>query len=203
MWKRNPATPDRRQDPGLAPTVPSPCRRYGSASGNRRASSSRRRWRAIGALGLFVLAAQLGAQSLQILPSPASGGGGTFRIMIVSPPESPVLALQWRVAVAKGAEIAADGIQTGTAATAAGKGVTCRAVEGRSSDDSGYVCILAGGRQPIPDGPVAVVRLLARGRGLSVAVHLTGIKAVTIATRAKIIPDIEADVPVGARQEGK
>ena len=203
MWKQNPATAGREQGPGLAPPAREPARRCGASSPNRTTSS--RKWRALtNTLGLLVLAMQLGAQSLQILPSPPlRDGRGTFRIMIVSPPENPVLALQWRVAVAKGADIAADGIEPSPAATAAGKEVTCREVEKEGRDGSAYVCILAGGRQIIPDGPVAVIRLLARDGDSSVTVRLSGIKAVTIETKAKIIPDIEAAVPVRARRDEK
>jgi hypothetical protein len=157
----------------------------------------------VGPLGLFMLAVQLGAQSLQIVPAPSRDDPNTFRIMIVSPPENPVLALQWRVAVSKGAAIAADGIQPGAAAAAAMKELTCGAAESGGRDASAYVCILVGGRRPIPDGPVAVVRLLARDRDSSVTVRMSAMKAVTIDTKAKIIPDIEAVIPVLARREEK
>jgi hypothetical protein len=157
----------------------------------------------VGPFGLFVLAVRLGAQSLQILPDPSRDGPGTFRIMIVSPPENPVLALQWRVAVSKGAAIPADGIQASAAAAAARKELTCGAAESGGQNASAYVCILAGGRQPIPDGPVAMVRLLAQDRDSSVTVRLSGMKAVTIDTKAKIIPDIEAVVPALTKREKK
>jgi hypothetical protein len=157
----------------------------------------------VGALGLLLLAVRLGAQSLQILPASSRDAPNTFRIMIVAAPENPVLALQWRVAVSKGAVIPADGIQPGAAAAAARKELTCRAVESVGQDASAYVCILAGGRQPIPDGPVAMVRLLAQDRDSSVTVRLSGMKAVTIDTKAKIIPDIEAVVPVLTKREKK
>ena len=123
--------------------------------------------------------------------------------MIVSPPENPVLALQWRVAVSKGAVIAVDGIQPGAAAAAVMKMVTCQAVESGGRNASAFVCILAGGRRSIPDGPIVVVRMLARDRDSSATVRLSGITAVTIATKAKIIPDVEAAVPVLARREEK
>jgi hypothetical protein len=198
MWNRKPVTVGRQEDPSLALTVRNDGRCCSPASPNRHASASRRPSRAIiGPLGLFVLAVRLGAQSLQILPA----SPGTFRIMIMSPPKNPVLALQWRIAVSKGAVIAADGIQPGTAAGAARKEVTCRAVQSAGRDASAYVCILAGGRRPIPDGPVAVVRLLARDRDSSVTVRLSGMKAVTLATTAKILPDIEAVVPLRVRRE--
>jgi hypothetical protein len=203
MWNRKPDTVGPQEDLGLAPTVRNPCRRC-PTSPNRRASASRPPRRAtIGPLGLFMLALPLGAQSLQILPAPSPDSPNTFRIMIVSPPENPVLALQWRVAVSKGAVIPADGIQPGAAAAAARKELTCRAVESVGQDASAYVCILAGGRQPIPDGPVAMVRLLAQDRDSSVTVRLSGMKAVTIDTKAKIIPDIEAVVPVLTKREKK
>jgi hypothetical protein len=200
MWNRKSATVGRQKDSGLASLVRNPGRRCGSASPNRRTPASRRTGRAVTwPLGLLVLAVRLGAQSLQILPA----SPGTFRIMIASPPENPVLALQWRVAVLKGAIIAADGIQPGTAAVASMKEVTCRAVESGGRDASAYVCILAGGRRPIPDGPVAVVRLLARARNSSVTVRLSGMKAVTFAAKAKIIPDTETKVQVRAQRSEK
>jgi hypothetical protein len=193
MWNRKPATVGRQEDPGLPSLLRNPCRRCGSASPNRRASASRQPRHALTwPLGLLVLAVRLGAQSLQILPA----SPGTFRIMLVSPPGNPVLALQWRITVPKGAVIPGDGIQPGTAAAAARKDVTCRAVESGGRDATAYVCILAGGRRPLPNGPVAVVRLRARARDSSVTVRLSGVKAVTFDTKAKIIPDIDAVVPV-------
>ena len=106
----------------------------------------------------------LWAQSLQILPAPASGtNGGAFQIMIVTPkPPSPA-SLQWSIRTSDAVTIDVQQITAATSAKEAGKSLTCApaASKDKQIQERKWLCILAGGLRPIPDGSVALVRFTA------------------------------------------
>lgn len=124
----------------------------------------------------FLLCAPLWAQSLQILPAPPSGKhSGTFRIMLVShPPRSPA-AIRWRIAVGPGVTVAPQDVVEGSAAEQAKKRLACAA----SKDGQGVVCVVAGGREPIPDGALAAVRFTVPAATRQALFRLDGVMGAT------------------------
>jgi hypothetical protein len=81
--------------------------------------------------------------------------------MIVSPPLRQPVALQWRISVPAGVGLEPNDIKIGDAAEAAGKTITCAKLGETTKKDeqSMVVCILAGGKKAIADGPLASVRI--------------------------------------------
>jgi hypothetical protein len=136
---------------------------------------------------------QIQAQSLQILPAPPSGTmEGSFQIMIVSPAGKSLSAIQWRISISGDLTVSGERITAGSAAETVQKVITCAAVKGQDNPRSGYVCILVGGTQPIPNGPVAVVRFTARASTPDVTIRVSDILGATPKGTAVRIADVEA-----------
>jgi len=111
---------------------------------------------------LLVALTPVWSQSLQILPSPpSSGGAGSFRIMLVSPKDSEPSAVQWRLTVSRSLKVLPGGITAESSAEDAHKTVTCAATKAKDADVAAFVCIVAGGKERIPNGSIALVRFVA------------------------------------------
>lgn len=96
-------------------------------------------------------------QSLRVPPSQTElKTPGVFSLNIESSPDKAPVALQWEFSVPPAIAITAADITIGKAAQSAGKSLACatRPAVGRLSR---YVCILAGGQDPLGNGPIAVV----------------------------------------------
>jgi hypothetical protein len=112
---------------------------------------------------LSVLAAFPGsafAQTLQ-LSSPAASRGSrvVIEISLKSPQGKEPAALQWEATIPTAELSLIDKeIAIGPAAKEAGKSVTC-AVKGKTDKALTSVCILAGGRQQIQNGVIALLML--------------------------------------------
>ncbi len=136
------------------------------------------------------------AQSLQVLPSPISKDEyASFQLMIVAPPGKEVTALQWMLSVPRGVAIAPSEIRAGKAAEGAGKSITC-ALKGESKETgaSSFACILAGGKNAIPNGSIAAVRCKA-GAGLhSATVRVHDILGVSADLKQVNIADAEGTI---------
>jgi hypothetical protein len=99
------------------------------------------------------------AQRLQLSTAVASGGEEVaIQLSLVSPDGKTPLALQWDTSVPVALDIVDWAIPKGSAVEGLGKTLTCAAAE-RSAEKIPSRCILAGGQKPIPDGPVAILRL--------------------------------------------
>ena len=112
-------------------------------------------------LAVLIAWTSLRGQTLMILPAPPiAGRAGSSQIMIAFPAGAErAAALQWRIAAPGGAIVS---LTVSSAAEQAGKSLVCA----QPKDDQGttgnvYRCILSGGLQEIPDGPIAVVRYRA------------------------------------------
>jgi hypothetical protein len=141
--------------------------------------------------GLFILlsCSQLWAQSLQILPAPPSGtAAGSFQIMFVSPSGKQPAAIQWRL-TGSGITLSGVRVTVGSAAEQVKKSVTCAAAKGKDAAVSSLVCVLAGGKQPIPNGPIAVVRFTATAP--SVDIRVSDVLGATAEGRPLPMPGIE------------
>jgi hypothetical protein len=100
------------------------------------------------------------AQTLQLSSTEASRGTRVvIEISLKSPQGKEPAALQWEATIPTAElNLVDQEIAIGPAAKDAGKSVTC-AVKGRTDKTLTSVCILAGGRQQIPNGVVARLML--------------------------------------------
>jgi hypothetical protein len=99
------------------------------------------------------------AQSLSVPPSTAKrGGSGSLLLMLDSPPGKAPVALQWKLVFSENVTVALADIASGSAAESAQKALTCSAIAKHANVGPSFVCILAGGHRPIPNGPVANMR---------------------------------------------
>ena len=114
---------------------------------------------------LLVIPEILAAQSLQISDSAVSRKEtGSFLIRLETAPDTAPVSLQWEMSVPKEIEIRVNDVLSGSSAESAGKSITCMAVP---EDHKAFRCrcILAGGAQPLKNGPVAIVRFRVSSRG--------------------------------------
>ena len=77
--------------------------------------------------------------------------------MFTSSASKSVVALQWRLLVSSGGTIAERGVTAGNAAEKAHKSLMCAAERARSREASEYICVLAGGAEPLADGALALI----------------------------------------------
>ncbi len=149
------------------------------------------------AVGLFWIGTSLWAQSVQILPSPSSGGqSGSFRVMLVSPAKLAVATVQWRISVPKGVRIEPDRIQLGSDARQKDKMVHCAAPGMKANAGRDVVCVVAGGREAIPNGAVAVVRFAAEQGISAVTIRLRHVLGATPEGKLVAFADVEATIPL-------
>jgi len=114
---------------------------------------------------LLIAAVLLHSQYLRVPSSDSDRSTpGQFFIVLDSPPAKAPVALQWEMSVPPAIIIGQRDITIGKAAAIAGKSLTC-AVKKNPADPRGavrYVCILAGGKDPLANGPVATFRYRAQ-----------------------------------------
>src|SRR5262249_12261069 len=137
-------------------------------------------------LPVLLLSVPLYSQSLRLTGGSVRRGESiNLSLILESPPGKAPLALQWELAYPS-PQIGAEekDLVRGDAAGAAGKSLTCRG----QAEDAGtyfYRCILAGGQNPIPNGPVAVVKCQARSRAR------TGVAAIRIRNAQAVSSDLK------------
>jgi hypothetical protein len=101
----------------------------------------------------------LWAQSISVPPSTAKrGASGSLLLVLDSPPGKAPVALQWKFVFPEYVTVALADIAAGSAAESAKKSLTCTAIAKPANAGPVFACILAAGRQPIPNGPVANLR---------------------------------------------
>lgn len=145
--------------------------------------------------------ALLSGQSLSVPPSEVSlNAPSTFSVVLDVPPDRALLALQWDLSVPPVIATRTEDITIGKAAQAAGKSLTCalRPVK-RASRRIRYTCILAGGRKPLSDGPVADVQYHAQWdhKGAPAQLEIENVLGVT--EHLERVPMANVDVPIHIR----
>jgi hypothetical protein len=98
---------------------------------------------------------------LSIPPSTVvRGASGSLLLTLESPQGKALSALQWEFTFPQNVVVDLADINAGSAAESAQKALTCMGAEQLKDTGKGsvYVCILAGGQKPVPNGPIAVVR---------------------------------------------
>jgi hypothetical protein len=149
-------------------------------------------------LAWLFLAAAGWAQKLDI-PHLAvdRGSANMLRILFHPNTDKPIVALQWQVLVPAGLFIETSGVVAGTAAGSSGKNITCAS---RTDPEEGKicVCILAGGAQRLPKGPIAILKLTAAKdvpRG-TLTMKLQKVLAVSADLQKIQIPDTTASITI-------
>jgi hypothetical protein len=144
-------------------------------------------------ISAWISAVILYGQSLRVPPSQTDlKTPGVFSVTIDSPPGKAPVALQWELSVPPVIAISAADITIGKAAESARKSLSCAtkpAIQRRTR----YACILAGGQDPIRNGPIAVIQYRvqwdARGAPIRVAIE----NVLGISSDLKRIPIPNAD----------
>jgi hypothetical protein len=99
------------------------------------------------------------AQTVQIVPSAAPrGGAGSLLVTLIAPAGKEPVALQWKMMLGTEVTAAKKDIVAGPAATTADKAVECAPVTESGQESLTYSCILAGGRKPIANGTIFLVK---------------------------------------------
>jgi hypothetical protein len=145
-------------------------------------------------LAAVTVTATLWAQSARIRFSFSTGSdSGSFLVLVDSSSGSMPVALQCDLVIPPAIRITPSDIQLGSAAAGAGKELSCGA--GRiSAAMVRYTCILAGGREQIPNGPILAIRYvpLANAGGAPVRIGIEkGLGVLADATAIRV-PDSEA-----------
>jgi len=110
-------------------------------------------------LNAVMFCSPLLAQNFQIVPSIASrGGSGTLLVTFASPAGKQPIALQWKIALGTQVRAAREDLIVGDAAVEAGKTLTCSSAATPGQGGSIYNCILAGGKKPIANGTIFLVK---------------------------------------------
>ena len=152
---------------------------------------------------IFVLpsAVTLFSQSLLVPPSRTDlKTPGVFSVTIDSPPGKAPVALQWEFSIPPVIVIGLPDITIGKAAESAGKFLTCAnrpnkpAIQRRIR----VACILAGGKDPIPNGPIAVVQYHAQWdvEGAQIRVAVENILGVSVDLKAIPIPNVDEIIDI-------
>jgi hypothetical protein len=108
--------------------------------------------------------------------------------------------MQWEVMVPAAITIGMSDLIAGEAAETARKALICAVKESKEHPSAGaaYICILAGGTKPIPNGVIANVQFRIRvdTEGAPIRVGFEKILAVFSDLRQGPIPDVDAIIKV-------
>jgi hypothetical protein len=147
-------------------------------------------WPAVTAM--LALALPAGAQQLRLSRAVGDPGGSvTLTLSIRSPSGQQPAGLQWTVSVPdERLKMPDDFAAISATAKGAGKSVHC-ALAGEPASARAATCILAGGREPLPDGPVATLRfnIAAAARPGEVALRIREASAVSADSKLKRLPE--------------
>jgi hypothetical protein len=142
--------------------------------------------------------ASLSAQTLQLSAAAASRGANVeIKISLKSPPGKGPAAVQWE-AIIPAAQLSLSDVAIGPAAREAGKSVSC-AVKGRTESTLTSVCILAGGRQELPSGPIALLRLRVSPQASLGAARIRVERAIAVSKDATEVPMKPVETVVSVR----
>jgi hypothetical protein len=139
-------------------------------------------------------------QSLRVPPSQTDlKTPGVFSVAIESPPGKAPVALQWEFSVPAVIALSAANITIGKAAEAARKSLTCTIRTTKpAAREMRYACVLAGGRDPIRNGPIAVVQYRAQWdvKGSPIRVAIENILGASADLKRIPIPDVNVAIDI-------
>ena len=141
------------------------------------------------------------SQSLRVTPSHTDlRTPGVFSVSIESPPGKAPVALQWEFSVPPVIAISMADITIGKAAESAPKSLTCatKANKPATSRRMRYACILAGGRDPITNGPIVDVHYRAKwdANGAQIRVALENILGASADAKPIPIPNVDEIIEI-------
>jgi len=154
---------------------------------------------------LSVAAILLDGQSLRVPPSSAdSKMKGQFSILLDAPPGKAPVALQWELSVPPAMAIEKTDILIGKAAESPGKSLVCAVKPGKplSPGGSRYACILAGGKDVLGPGPIAIIHYRGQADvgGAPIRVGIENIVGVSADLKRIDIPKVDAIVQLKAHE---
>lgn len=135
-------------------------------------------------------------QSLHISPSTAAANTtGSFSIALDSPVGKAPVALQWDIAIPPALAVGTSDILIGRSGEMLHKSLTCapRKKDGPQQGVS-YSCILAGGKEPIGNGPIATVHYRAQAdvHGAPIRVSIESVLGVSKDLKRIDMPHVDA-----------
>jgi hypothetical protein len=118
---------------------------------------------------------------------------GSFTLMLESPAGKSPTAVQWEFSIPPAIEVRTTDITAGSAAESAKKSLTC-AAKVVSGGGTRFMCILAGEKASIGNGPVAVVLYRPKGdvHGAPVRVGIEHVVGVSADLKEISLPDTSA-----------
>ena len=133
--------------------------------------------------------ADLLGQSLRLSSASASRGDQVaIELSLESPAGKEPLALQWdtKIPIAQ-LTLLDDRLLVGSTALKAGKSLNC-AVREKTAGISTSRCVLAGGRSPIPNGPIAILRLKISGNAQIGSARIRVERGTAVSKDSKQVP---------------
>jgi hypothetical protein len=132
----------------------------------------------------------LGAQALRVSALPGvAARDGAVTLEIASPPGKEPAALQWDFSVPDALLIDAQSATAGKAAKSAGKAIQCRMQFNLQGERTSFCrCLLIGGVNRIPNGPVAILKYSARPEAKAGKYGIDIVRAFAVSADAKKTP---------------
>ena len=149
---------------------------------------------------VFMFAAIAFGQTLHLLPFQAEKNAPrAFSISIDFLRGKAPVALQWQLSVPPVIAITTTDITIGKAAQTAGESLTCTA-KAEIQRRSQYYCILAGGQNPIINGPIAMVHYRVRWdtKGAPVRVSIEHILGASVNAEPIVISNVDATIDINS-----
>ena len=136
----------------------------------------------------------LGQTSQVLSVTKAPGDRVTLDILVDSQPGGAPVALQWEVVFpAQLMALEGDAPELGKAAMDSGKSLQCTARKPYR-----YFCLLAGGQNPIANGPIAILhfRIRTTAEAKTTTLKIERVEATTVDSKALTLNDTEAIVVI-------
>jgi hypothetical protein len=125
---------------------------------------------------------------------------GVFSLSLDSPPGKAPVALQWEFSLPPVIAISREDITIGKAAESAGKYLQCTnmAVHPTAQRRLRYACVLAGGQDPISDGPIAEVKYRSQWdvKGVPIRLAINHILGASADLKRIPFPDLDVIINV-------
>lgn len=138
-------------------------------------------------------------QSLHVPPSTANRKSpGVFSMILDSPAGKAPVAMQWELSVPPALAVEKGDISPGKAAETAKKSLTCAPTNSQIPGGTRYICILAGGQEPIGSGPIAMIRYRAQAdvHGAPIRVAIQKILGVSADLKRIEMPNTDAIIKI-------
>jgi hypothetical protein len=138
------------------------------------------------------------AQTLTITPASVDRGtSNIFRILLKPAPNQALTALQWELAIPPGLRVDVSDIVASSAAESSEKTIAC-AIR-RDQPPVTIACLMAGGRRPLSEGAVAIVKFAAAANAHRGPFAVRVQKALGVSIDLKKIPIADSTATITIR----